>query len=478
MASEWMLIHGGTVVRGDGSPPEATAVLVHGDRIAAVGEGATADAVPRGEPLKRLDATGRTVMPGLIDAHCHMTYGESLTSEEIDLYTSVESRTLIAAWNMQKVLRAGVTAISQPGGSFYIGVGLREGVRAGIVNGPRMWTAGRYITTSNGLSDPYPEAVGVPESGLGVLANTLAEMREQVRLQVKNGVDFIKLADSPYGQWQAFSDDELKSITDLTHQLRRKITIHARGSDEVRASVRAGVDWIMHGNHMSDDVIDELAASRIPLVPTLLLIANLADFAHVCGVPPRLRDGCRRVMEQSAPVLHKAHEAGVVFVAGTDSGFGVTPYGEWHARELQLLVEYAGLSPLEAITAGTKAAAPMAGLEGEAGELAPGMLADLIVVHGDPVADIGVLTDKRNIETVVLGGRVVEFPAELDAVHHTNESARTYSRRILTYRDVEESRGASEDRGTGDLPWTRQEGRELASELRAQEMGARIVAPG
>ena len=103
-----------------------------------------------------LEAAGRTVMPGLIDAHCHMTYGESRAQEEQDLYTGVEMRTLIAAANAGKVLRAGVTSISQPGGSYYIGVGLREGIRSGLVQGPRMAAAGRYITTSNGLTDYYP----------------------------------------------------------------------------------------------------------------------------------------------------------------------------------------------------------------------------------------------------------------------------------------------------------------------------------
>ena len=115
-------------------------------------------------------------MPGLIDAHCHMTYGEAYSEEEIDLYTSVELRTLKAAFNAQKVLRAGVTGISQPGGSYYIGVGLREAIDDGIVQGPRMTSAGRYITTSNGLTDWYPDSVGVPEGSIGVLANTVAEM--------------------------------------------------------------------------------------------------------------------------------------------------------------------------------------------------------------------------------------------------------------------------------------------------------------
>jgi imidazolonepropionase-like amidohydrolase len=300
-------------------------------------------------------------------------------------------------------------------------------------------------------------------------------MREQVRLQVKNGVDFIKLADSPYGQWQAFSDDELKSISELTHQLRSKVTIHARGSAEVGAAVDAGVDWIMHGNHMTDEVIDRLAASRIPLVPTLLLLANLADFGQHCGVPHQLQDGCRRVLDETAIVLHKAKKAGVRLVAGTDSGFGVTPYGEWHARELELLVEYSGMTPLEAITAGTKEAALMVGLEGQVGEVVIGGLADMILVKGDPSRDLKVLTDWRNVETVIKEGRIVEFSSELDEVRHGHEPARTYSRSVLTYDDVF---GEGRTSNSGSPVWRGDEARQLASELRAHEIGARIVAQG
>ncbi len=120
------------------------------------------------------------------------------------------------------MLRAGVTGISQPGGSYYIGVGLREAISDGIVQGPRMTSAGRYITTSNRLTDWYPDSVGVPEGSIGIVANTLDAMINEVRHQVKNGVDLIKLADSPFGDYQAFTNDEMKAVADLAHQLRQE----------------------------------------------------------------------------------------------------------------------------------------------------------------------------------------------------------------------------------------------------------------
>lgn len=277
-----------------------------------------------------------------------------------------------------------------------------------------MTAAGRYLTTSNGLTDWYPTSVGVPDGNIGVLTNTVDEMKTEVRKQVKNGVDLIKLADSPYGQYQAFTDDELKHVAEITHNLGKKCTIHARGSAELDAAVRAGFDWIMHGNNMTDETIDRLAGSGITLVPTLLLIANMCDWPELTGTPARDLSGMRGMLERTADSLHRAHAAGVRFAVGTDTGFGITPYGEWHARELELLTIYAGLTPLEAITAATRNGAEMMGLAGELGEVTPGCLADLLVVRGDPLANLRVLLNKANIQHVIKDGVVQTFPEDLD----------------------------------------------------------------
>jgi imidazolonepropionase-like amidohydrolase len=475
--TNWMLLKDGDLL--DGRSDElrrGQSVLVRDDVVHEVGSSADElrSRVPRDERLVELDARGKTLMPGLIDAHCHMTYGESKTQEEMDLYTSVELRTLVAASNFRRVLRAGVTSISQPGGSYYIGVGLREGKRLGLVQGPRMFAAGRYISTSNGLTDYYPISVGSPLGGIGMRADTLPEMLAEVRRQVKSGVDLIKLADSPYGQYQSFTGDEMKAIVDLTHQLGRRATIHARGSAEVSAAVDAGFDWIMHGNVMTDEVIEKLAESRIPLVPTLLLLGNLADWGDRFGAPPNQRDGCRRMLEKTGPTLHKARQAGVTLLAGTDTGFSVTPFGEWHARELQLLQVYAGMTNAEAIRSMTSGAAVTVGMEGRLGEVAEGMVADLLVVNGDPLADLSVLVDRRNIQTVIQGGRVVEFEERDFAERHPHpERIYEYNHTPITYEAI-----FGEGDPVGELPidWSGDEAKQLASELHRAELDSRAVA--
>ncbi len=419
------------VIDGMGNPPRrAVDVVIEENRISAIS--------PVGERVARathdgelhIDGAGKTVMPGLIDAHCHMTYGESMTQEEQDIFTGVEGRTLRAAWNVQKVLAAGVTGVSQPGGSYFIGVAVRDGIADGHVTGPRMTSAGRYITTSNGLTDWYPDDAGAVEGSIGIRCNTLDEMIAEVRRQVKNGVDFIKLADSPYGEYQSFRDEELVAIANLAHQLQRRCTIHARGNAEVNAAARAGFDWIMHGNVMTRETVELLAETQIPLVPTILLLEMWAVYGPAIGSPRTIVDGCRRMLEKTMDSLHMAHEVGVNFVIGTDTGFAMTPYGEWHAKELELLMKYGGLSELEAIQAGTFNAGLVLNLEGKVGAIAPGMLADLLIVAGDPSEDIAILQDRDRIETIILDGEIIDVDRHLES--WPNLPSYTYASRYLT----------------------------------------------
>ena len=445
-----ILIEGCDVIDGlNHDPQRRMDVRVEGNRIADVrptGEGWPTLA----DDIVRIDGAGKTVMPGLIDAHCHMTYGESLTQEEQDIFTSVEGRTLRAAWNVQKVLAAGVTGISQPGGSYFIGVAVRDGINERRLKGPRMSAAGRYITTSNGLTDWYPDDTGAVEGSIGIRCDTLDEMIAEVRRQVKNGVDLIKLADSSFGEFKAFRDEELVAIADLAHQLRRRCTIHARGDAEVNAAARAGFDWIMHGNLMTRETVELLAEKQIPLVPTILLLEMWAVYGPGIGSPRPIVDGCRRMLERTGESLHMAHEAGVKFVIGTDTGFAMTPYGEWHAKELELLMKYAGMSELEAIAAGTSNAGIVLGLEGEVGIVAPGKLADLLVVDGDPSRDIAVLQDQQRIETIILDGEIVKVDREMRS--WPNLPSYTYAARHLTQEVARDAlkRGSN---GADDRLW-------------------------
>lgn len=467
MTDRWLLIENGTVVDGDANPPVPDcAVLVCNARIVKMGRVDVETDVPRGAPLTRVDARGKTVMPGLIDIHCHMTYGLARTEEEISIYTPPELRTLIAAANVEKVLAAGVTSISQPGGSYFIGVGLREGIKRGIVHGPRMTSAGRYLTTSNGLTDWFPDATGNPESSIGKLTNTADEMKAEIRRQKKAGVDLIKLADSPYGDFQAFTDDELKMCADLAHQLGMQITIHARGDGEMNAAVNAGFDHIMHGNYMSDATIENLAKSQIPLAPTQLFMHHIVEFAQISRNRPSIVEATKRMNDATMETLHRAHAAGVKFAMGTDSGFATVPYGQWHAREMEMLMLYTGMSSLEAIRAGTKHGADAMGLPGEVGVLAVGKLADIIVVDGDPVADIRVLYTPGKVTEVILNGELQSFPDDIRTRFVRNDYLpHEYGWELLTYERAFEGGEAPKTQ----LDWTSDQRLDVINDVRRYE---------
>jgi imidazolonepropionase-like amidohydrolase len=406
-----VLIAGGTAIDCTGAPPRPRcSLLIDGERIAALG--AEADQLVAQQPADlTLDAAGKTVMPGLIDGHCHMTYGETYGQGEQDLVPGVEYRTLIAAWNAQKVLRAGVTTIADPGGSYFIGVAVRNAINAGLFDGPRIVAAGRFLNTYLGAADFLPSYLGSPESATGVLVNTRDEMVKEVRHQIKNGVDFIKIGDSFFGDVQCFSFEEMKAIVDEAHRLRRRVTIHARGASAVVDAVKAGVDWIMHGDFMQEADVEALAASGKPLCPTLTLSFNMIDYGDEVGAVRPIRDGFSRMLESTVRALELARQYGVTMVAGTDSGFAITPYGHWHAREMELLVKHVGYTPMEALLAGTRNAACALAMSERVGTLEPGKLADVLVVDGDPLVDIRLLQDKQRLTTILKGGRVVDTTA-------------------------------------------------------------------
>jgi len=409
--NSWKLISGGNLIDGvSNSARPNTDLLILNDQIMKIDSGIDpAKFVPRGDEFTNLDAKGMTVMPGLIDVHCHTSFGEVRMQEEQCLYTSREIRVLRSATNLPRILRAGVTSVSVPGGSYFIDVALREGVNEGILNGPRMAVASRFLSTDNGIGSFYPSDVGEPEGSVGLIVNTLDEMSKAVRYQAKNGVDLIKIGDSAYGQHEAFSLDEMKLIVDTAHRLQKKVTIHARGSANVLSAVRAGVDWIQHANVMTDEVVDELSESGIPIAPVLVLISNLLDFGSSIGVSVEKQDVYKKLLDTAGETYNKARKAGIKFMAGTDSGFAAVPYGEWHARELELLCTYAGLTNMDAIKSATSQAAITLCGKHNVGSIEVGKGADILIVNGDPLKNIRVLQDRSNIKVVICRGKVQIF---------------------------------------------------------------------
>src|SRR5271154_6340737 len=350
-----------------------------------------------------LDYSGFFVMPGLIDVHTHLAYGNAKSEEDIDLYSPLEFRTLRGMFFAQKVAAAGFTAICSPGDAGQISLSIRNAIRAGLFDGPRVMAAGRYGTTHQGLTDWYPTWIGAPETSIGRLVNSIDEAILEIRRQVKNGVDCIKIAMDgiqrrPDGELiAAFTQEETDAMVRETHRMGKKAIAHAVGREATLYSARAGVDLIFHAFHLDDECIAAMKQTGSMIGPTLTQPKNVMEFtqphepAAQRGRPEatlaRYKTGCAN--------LKKAIKAGIPFLTGTDSGFAVTPYGEWHARELELFVDDLGFSKAGALRAATQTNARFMSQGDEIGVLETGRFADFTAWDGSPLADIAILQDRR-----------------------------------------------------------------------------------
>lgn len=412
-------ITGSTLIDGTGRAPLADATLRAVDgRIVAVWQHGQRPADQLQPADTVLEAHGKTLLPGLIDAHCHISYGEGKTAEEVDIYGGPEWAAVRAVWNAQKVLHSGVTSICDPGSTWNVAVTCRDAIDNGMFEGPRLFAAGRHIAADGGFADYFPDWLGMPVSAEGVLCPTREAMQREVRRQVKNRVNLVKISgdsqaqDSLADAGPAFSDDELACIVGTAHALGRKVTIHSRYAKTVAAAARAGVDWVIHASYMDPADIGLLRDRQIPICATMTYTANIVQHGRDVGVDPNYIATKQRELDSLVKVHRQAIAAGIPMMAGSETGFSVTPYGCWHAREIELMVELLGMKPLDAIAAGSYHNARAFGWEAEVGSLQPGRWADLLLIDGDPLADIRVLGDRGRIAAVFKGGQAVARPAQ------------------------------------------------------------------
>lgn len=413
--STGLLITGGSVISGTGdarTPPAD--VLIEGDRIVAIGDEATKLAATAGAATEHIDATGLTVMPGLIDAHCHVTFGEPASNDELFFHRDQSTAALVAGFNVQKLLLAGVTGFLDPDCLWNLGPALREAIEAGIVEGPRM-TSGlnALLTAAGGTAGRL-----IPESGTAAYAHVMGDRPEMVRTtrqQIKHGADWIKIhvtgsLPNHRGEMTVWTFDELRAVVDTAHDLDTPTVAHCRNASSTRLAAEAGVDLIFHASFIDEQALAAVIEAGCAVAPSFTFLANLADHGDKVGAAPNQVDVFRGEIEATATMLRTAHDAGVTILSGSESGFALTPYGHWHAREMEVLVDAMGLTPLEAIRCATYNGAIALRMElGAIGVIAPDAAADVLVVEGDPSADVRVLGDRSNLRHVISRGRPVDL---------------------------------------------------------------------
>ena len=401
------VLTGATLIDGTGAVPVPdAAVVIEDGRVTAAG--------PRGAlrwpaDAEVIDASGRTVIPGLIDAHDHLASHGYALATRWGLEEPASTTHLRTARVMADTLAMGYTAVRDAGG---LDAGFRLAVEQGLIAGPRLVLGLQIISPTGGIGDRVSpsghDCCGaydplLPDS----VANGPDAVRDVVRRIVRAGADVIKTATTGGASSRpghgpldaAFSSAEMEALVTESHALGRRVMCHALGGPGLRTALEAGVDSVEHGCYLDEDptLLNRMAVQGTFFVPTLTVYVY-----HRESPAPHVRERARALHAHHVASVQRALELGVPIAAGTDAGGHGHPK---NALELKYLVE-AGLSPMQALRAGTQWAARCLGLDREIGTLEKGRQADLVVVDGNPLDDVTVLLDPARIELVLKAGAI------------------------------------------------------------------------
>ena len=389
-------------------------IEIDGDTITAVRETEAPVAVSGDDAI---DLSDYTCLPGLIDMHVHLTK-ENNPRSYIERFTlNVADRAFMAASHARTTLQAGFTTVRNLGDEEgTVTAALRNSINKGLLQGPRVYTAGKSLASTGGHADPTNgyrvDLMGDPQAREGVV-NGVDEARKAVRQRYKDGADLIKitatggvLSAAKSGQNPQFQDDELEAIMRTAKEYGFKVAAHAHGAEGMKRAIRAGIDSIEHGTLMDDEARTLMKRYGTYLVPTILAGEFVAEKAKIDGYfPDIVRPKAAAIGPQLKSNFTKAYKAGVKIAFGTDSG--VSKHGD-NAREFKLMVD-AGMPEMEAILAATKHAADLLGEPDKLGSIEVDKWADIVAIRGNPLDDITLL---EQIDFVMKGGKVYKQDQE------------------------------------------------------------------
>jgi imidazolonepropionase-like amidohydrolase len=369
-----------TLLDGTGAAPvQAHSIIIEGRRITWIGP---ENELPEGSVSNAIDAGGGTAMPGMINCHVHLTNDGSPDLFGQVARDSVTTATLRGYLNLQLTLESGITSVRDCGAASGISIALAKAVDDGLISGPRVRAAGRVITMTGGHGHFIGREADGPDG-----------VRQATRAEIKEGAHFIKamatggvLTPGVVPTQTALQLDELEQVAREAHNAGRRAACHAIGNEGIKNAIRAGIDSIEHGFYLDDEALDLAVDRGTVLVPTLVAVNQIVDNGKTGGMPDWVVVKAESESGHHRDSFNAAVKSGMKIAAGTDAGTPFNPH-TYLAQELALMVEY-GLRPMDAIVAATKNAAENLGIAPDIGTLEVGRIADVIVVDGDPIADM------------------------------------------------------------------------------------------
>jgi imidazolonepropionase-like amidohydrolase len=414
------VIRGGTLIDGTGAKPRKdSVVVVEGARIVAVGREGDVK-IPKKTKKTEVDASGKTVMPGLIDSHLHLIGLKTDHMLEEELVRPPQLGLIKSVFDAVDLLEAGFTTVKDCGG---YGIYLKRAIAEGTMRGPRILSAGYALSQTAGHGDVHflpVEWVDARVSkrksflGMSLLCDGVPECIKAARYALRQGADFIKvmasggvmsMIDRP--EHTQFTLEELKAIVEEARHVDKFVTAHCQGTEAMKNCIEAGVKTIDHAFYPDDEVI-RMAKKRgdVIFVPTLSINWRIVTGGVEAGYQPWAVAKGKEVWEITKKNIARLYRAGLTIASATDfCGSPLLRHGD-NAVELELLVKHCGFKPMDAIVAATRNGAKACGLENEIGTIEKGKLADIIIVDGNPVEDIKVLQDKNKIKMVMKEGKI------------------------------------------------------------------------
>ena len=412
-----ILISNATIWNGLGGEPFVGDLLVAGNRIESVGP--TAGQAPADADV-RIDGTGKFLMPGMTEGHAHLSF-DAVTATEDLIKPPPEEHTLLTARVAKTLLDHGFTsAYGASEAKLRLGVAVRNEVDAGRLPGPRIRAGSLEITVTGGMGDE--SMLHNPRIGASHIVDGPEEMRKAVRLACREGCDNIKLdvsGDPFYPGTPAFTTpmslEEMQMAVNTAHDYGKKVNAHARSIQSVRNCVTAGVDMIYHAEYTDEETLDmlEAARDRIFVAPTISLFHTMMHEAEP-WLPRAVAEamGIPALIEASVNTHTELRKRGIRHLIGGDYGFAWSMQGT-NARDIKFFMDYYGYSASEALVCATRNGGLAMRAEGDLGTLEAGKLADMLLVDGDPLADVGILTDKARLAMVMKDGEIHSLAAAL-----------------------------------------------------------------